>query len=320
MPTDRTKITVLMPAYNAGKYIREAIKSVLEQSYQNFELLIINDGSTDDTARIVLGFNDQRIMLVNKEHQGIAVALNTGLQMTESCYIARFDADDVCLPLRLEQQFNFLEDHPDYVLVGSDAEYIVENGDFLFNFKCIAHSDEEIQRSMYVYCPFIHSSVMYKREAVIKAGGYDVNAHHFEDYLLWTGLAKMGKLQNLREPLLKVRFNPDSATIDEKWRSDRFRQLKRIATMRGAITEQEGDELLTIIQKQNVDTIKKGAYHALCGKKFLANNYQPDKARTHVAKAISISPFRLDNYLLYAASYLPEPLIAWFHRRNPNKL
>jgi glycosyltransferase involved in cell wall biosynthesis len=320
MPSDRHKITVLMPAYNAGKYIHEAIISVLEQSYQNFELLIINDGSTDDTARIALLFNDPRIMLVNKEHEGIAAALNTGLRLTDSYYVARFDADDVCMPERLERQYNFMEDHPDYVLVGSDAEYILENGEFLFSFKCIAHSHEEIQRNMYVYCPFIHSSVMYKRDAVIKAGGYNPYAHHFEDYLLWTCLAKMGKMQNLREPLLKVRFNPDSSTIDEKWRSERFRQLKRMATMRGAITQQEGNELAAIIKKQNVEKIKKGAYHALCGKKFLADNYQPDKARGHVRKAISIRPFRLDNYLLYAASYLPETLIAWLHKRNPNRL
>src|SRR5438445_6181006 len=166
MSTDRQKITVLMPAYNAGKYIREAITSVLEQTYRDFELLIINDGSTDDTISVVLSFNDPRIVLVDQDHHGIAQALNTGLRLADTYYIARFDADDICMSDRLEKQFNFLEDHPDYILVGSDAEYILEHGDFLFSFKCIAHSNEEAQRNMYVYCPFIHSSVMYKRDEV----------------------------------------------------------------------------------------------------------------------------------------------------------
>ena len=320
MPADRLKITVLMPAYNAGKYIREAISSVLEQSYSNFELLVINDGSTDDTLSVVLAFNDPRIVLVNKEHEGIAAALNTGLRLTDTYYVARFDADDICMPQRLEKQFNFLEDHPDYMLVGSDAEYMVENGDFLFNFKCIAHSNEEVQQNMYVYCPFIHSSVMYKRDEVIKAGGYNAHAHHFEDYLLWTSLSKMGKLQNLREPLIKVRFNPASVTIDEKWRGERFRQLKRQATTRGSITEEEGNEILSIIKKQDVGKLKEGAYHALCGKKFLADNYQPAKARGHVRKAINIKPLKLENYLLYAVSYFPETFIAWLHKQSPNRL
>ena len=320
MHTERQKITVLMPAYNAGMYIHEAIVSVLEQTYRNFELLIINDGSTDDTVSIVLSFDDPRIVLVDKEHQGIAQALNTGLRLSDTHYVARFDADDICAPDRLEKQFNFLEDHPEYVLVGSDAEYILENGDFLFSFKCIAHSNEEVQRNMYVYCPFIHSSVMYKRDDVIKAGGYNVHAHHFEDYLLWTSLAKMGKMQNLREPLIKVRFNPASVTIDERWRGERFRRLKRQATTRGAITPEEGDELMDIIKKQDMGKIKEGAYHALCCKKFLADNYQPSRARGHVRKAIRVRPFRLDNYLLYAASYLPESLIAWLHKKSPNRL
>jgi len=165
-------------------------------------------------------------VLINKDHEGIAAALNIGLKLAQAPYIARFDADDICLPQRLEKQFNFLEDHPDYVLVGSDAEYMLENGDFLFSFLCIAHSNDEVQNNLYVYCPFIHSAVMYKREDVIKAGGYNAHAHNFEDYLLWSNLAKTGKMQNLREPLIKVRLNASSVTIDEKWRGERSASSK----------------------------------------------------------------------------------------------
>jgi len=313
-------ITVLMPAYNAERYIGKAIESVLRQTYADFELVIVNDGSTDNTENIIRSFSDKRIVLINQANMGVGGALNTGLKHARAPYIARFDADDICVEERLEKQLGFLLANPDYILVGSDADYILENDDFLFHFRCIAHTHEEIMEKLYFYCPFVHPSVMYKKESVCNAGGYPTDAHNFEDYLLWTSIASKGKLYNLPEPLIKYRLNPNSVTIDEKWRGRRFRSLKRTIVKRGFITPEEGDELLAIIREQDVHHIKEGSYHALCGKKFLADNYQPEKARRHVKKAISIRPFRLDNYLLYTVSYLPEKFILWLHKMSPNKL
>ena len=313
-------ITVLMPAYNAEHYIAEAIASVLQQTYANFELIIVNDGSTDGTRNVIRTFKDARIKLIEQTNKGVAAALNTGLEYARAPYIARFDADDVCYPERLEKQLGFLQNNPEYILVGSDAEYITENGDFLFNFKCIAHTHEEIIDKLYFYCPFLHPTVMYKKEAVRDAGGYPQHAHNFEDYLLWTNIARQGKLYNMPQPLIKYRLNPTSVTIDERWRGKRFRQIKREAITRGSISALEGEELLAIIRNQDIWKIKQGSYHALCGKKFLANNYEPQKARKHMRKAIKIYPFRFDNYLLYTVSYLPERLIAWLHKLSPNRL
>src|ERR1700761_1168008 len=143
------KITVLMPAYNAAKYIGEAIASVLEQTFGDFELVIVNDGSTDDTLAVINTFNDSRIIIISQPNQGVASALNTGLQHSRAQYIARFDADDVCHPQRLEKQYRFLQNNPEYILVGSDADYILENGDFLFHFKCIAYTHEQIIQKLY---------------------------------------------------------------------------------------------------------------------------------------------------------------------------
>lgn len=314
------KVTVLMPAYNAAKYIYEAIASVLQQTFSDFELVIVNDGSTDDTVSIINSFKDERIVLINQENAGIANALNTGLKHAKAPYIARFDADDICHPQRLEKQVAFLNDNPEYILVGSDLDYILENGDFLFHFRCIAHTHEEIANKLYYYCPFAHPAVMYRKESICQAGGYSVDAHNFEDYFLWAKIAHAGKFHNIPEPLLLYRLNPSSVTIDEKWRGKRFREIKRRAIMSGVIIESEAAELLSIIKNQDVRKIKEASYHALCGKKFLANNYQPVKARLHVKKAINIYPLRLDNYLLYMASYLPEKFILWLHKRSPNRL
>lgn len=316
----RPQITVLMPAYNAGIYIGEAIASVLAQTFTDFELVIVNDGSTDDTLDVIGTFKDPRIVVINQPNQGVAVALNNGLIHARADYVARFDADDICHPQRLEKQLDFLQKHPEYILVGSDCDYILENGEFLFHFTCIAHTHEQIIDKLYFYCPFVHPTVMYKKESICLAGGYPADAHNFEDYLLWTRIAKAGKLYNITEPLIQYRLNSTSVTIDEKVRGTRFRELKREAIIRGFITTEEGDELLAIIKEQDNRPMKESAYHALCGKKFLADNYQPQKARLHVKKAIGIRPFKLDNYLLYTASYLPEKLILWLHKQSPNRL
>jgi len=314
------KLTILMPAYNAEKYIGEAIESVLYQSFNDFELLVVNDGSVDGTRDMVLSFADHRIVLLDQPHGGVSKALNAGLAVARGRYIARFDADDICYADRLEQQFNFLSTNPDYVAVGSDADYMLENGEYLFNFSCIAHTHEEIEQKMYFYCPFIHSSVMYCKEAVLKAGGYSLLAHNFEDYFLWTQLAKQGKLCNLPETLLRIRFNPASVTIDERWRGARFRKIKRQVINSGTITQQQGDELQAILKKQDIKKMKEGAYYALCAKKFLADNYQPANARAYAAKAIRVNPWRLDNYALWLLSLYPEAFVQWLHQKSPNRL
>lgn len=314
----KPKVTVLMPAFNAAEYIAEAIASVLRQSFTDFELLIINDGSTDNTLSVIQQFTDPRIRLLEQEKKGIGIALNNGLSAANGGYIARFDADDICFPQRLEQQVEFLDTHPAYVLAGCDTEYIDEAGEHLFNFTCAGHTHDEIMRQLYLECPFIHSGVMYRKDEVLKAGGYPVHAHNFEDHLLWIQLADRGQYYNIPERLIKVRFNPRSATIDERWRGRRFAQLKKNIIRQGFATPKEGDELLGIIKGQDVKKIKEGSYYALCGKKFLLNNHQPPKARQYLAKAIHYYPLRFDNYALYMLSFFPQSIIHWLHKKLDN--
>ncbi|QEM04346.1 glycosyltransferase [Mucilaginibacter rubeus] len=303
------QITVLMPAYNAGKYIREAITSVLEQSFADFELLIVNDGSTDDTADIINSFNDERIVVLGQENKGVAAALNKGLRHARAPYIARFDADDVCYPYRLQVQYDFITSHPYYSIIGSGVDYTDVNGDLIFTWQPDALSHNQIRQLSYRICPFIHSSVFYKRDTVLNAGGYNELAYTFEDHFLWAGILKHEKAFNLNQPLIKVRLNAESVTIDEKWRTGKFRQIKYNALRKGSITEAEGRRLSEIGNKQLSPRIKKGAYYALLGKKYLWNNYQPEKARENLLKTLSISPLHLKNYFLLLMSFLPERML-----------
>jgi len=319
MATNNPKVTVLMPAYNAGKYIAEAIRSVLEQSFTDFELLIVNDGSTDDTEKIVRSFKDVRIVLISQDNKGIASALNFGLSHARAPYIARFDADDICNPERLKIQYDFITAYPEYSIVGSAADYVDAEGHYIFTYHPKGHLNEEIQQLKYSVCPFIHSCVFYKKDVIVNNGGYNELAYTFEDHFLWVSILKFEKACNLSQPLIKVRLNPESITIDEKWQARKFRSIKYSALKKRSISEAEGVELYQISGSRFSIKVKEGAYYALCGKKYLLNNYQPQKARSNVIRAINLYPFRLDNYLLYTISYLPQNFIRWLHNISLNR-
>jgi glycosyltransferase involved in cell wall biosynthesis len=302
------KITVLMPCYNAGKYIAEAIDSVLAQTFRDFELLIINDGASDNTADIIRSFSDERIVLIEQEQQGIAAALNNGLLHARADYIARFDADDICLSDRLEKQYRFMLEHPGCIVVGSAADYIDHNGQYVFTHLPAAKTNAEIQALSLHSCPFIHASVMYKKD-VITGIGYNMHAHSFEDHLLWQQLKTKGEMYNMPEQLLRVRLNPGSITIDERKRPPAFHRIKANALQSGTISSQEGDKLRQLINGQNNMAVKQGAYYSLLAKKFLWNNYNPVRARQHMKTAIALNNFDINDYLLLCASYLPKKII-----------
>ncbi len=318
--TNMPAITVLMPACNAGGYIAEAIESVLAQTFTSFELLIINDGSTDETEAVLQQFTDSRIRVIHQSNTGIAAALNTGLTLATAPYIARFDADDYCMPQRLEKQYAFLQTHPDYVIVGCDADYTGEGGEYVFTYRLPAHTDEEIRQLPLWICPFIHSGVMYRKQAVMDAGGYDVHAHSFEDHLLWHKVLAIGKGYNLSAVLLRVRLNPQSVTIDEQWRPAAFIQLKHTALREGSVSAAAGRQLLALLASQENGRLKEGAYHSLLAKKYLWDNHQPAKARVALRLLLRQYPTRVQGYGLYLLSYLPERWIRWLYERRTKKI
>ena len=302
-------ITVLMPVYNASLYLREAIDSVLGQTFQDFELLIINDGSTDDTPQILASYTDSRVKVTHQNNLKLIDTLNKGLHLAKGEWVARFDADDVCFPERIERQMDFLQKHPDHILVGSDANYMDKEGNFLFLYRNNVYSDDEIRATGFDRCPFVHSSVMYRKDLVIKAGGYDKGALTFEDHLLWRKLKDFGKMANLPTPLIKVRFNPESVTIDEKWRGREFIELKHNIIKSGIVTDRDANRLSDILSSQDFKTYKEAAYYSMIGKKYLWNQFNPVKAREHLIQAIKYTPLKPEPYLLFVLSFLPERLI-----------
>lgn len=297
-----------MPVYNAEKYLAEAIDSVLSQTYTDFEFLIINDGSTDGSLALINTYEDPRIRVITRINGGVSAALNTGLANASGRFIVRFDGDDICYPTRIEQQYDFMINHPDYVIAGSNADYINKEGDYIFTYIMPGYSDSEIREKAMQVCPFIHSAVIYRKQDVLDLGGYEVKAHTFEDYFLWIKLLQKGKACNFSLPLIKVRFNPESVTVDSRDYTAEFRTLHKKALTTGVITDDESVQILKSIHKLNPSK-KEFSYNRMLAKKYLWNNYQPAKARKHLAQALKIKPFDPASYSLFILSLLPKKLI-----------
>lgn len=302
------RLTVIMPAYNTALYIREAIDSILQQTFTDFEFIIINDGSKDNTLEVIKQYNDPRIRLIDQANKGLIDTLNEAILLAQSDIIARMDADDICYPERLQIEFDFLTQNPDYVLVGSQADIIDKDGNYLMPLIPIGHTHEEIKDRIDMKCPFIHPCVMFRKQAVIDAGLYPKNALTFEDHLLWKKLLNFGKVCNLPQILLKARFNPESVTIDEKWRGELFIRLRRNALSRGYVTDEDATQLKQLISSQNLSSYKNASYYAMVGKKYLWNNPDGGKAREHFAQAIKHYPRHIEPYILYIFSFVPASL------------
>ena len=299
-------VTVLLPAYNAEAYINDSVDSVLAQTFSDFELLVINDGSNDKTGDLLEQYTDERVRLVHQENMGLVKTLNKGVGLAKGKYIARFDADDICYPDRFQKQIDFLLANPDYVIIGGDADYTDEHNNFIFKFDIGWYNDDEIRGTNFKYCTFVHSSVMVLKQAIIDAGGYNERAITFEDHLLWKNIANYGKLKNINEPLIRVRFNPASVTIDEKWRGKEFAAMKERSIANGDISDTDYEFLVKTLKEQDFSEYKKASYHSMLGKKFLWNQHRPKVAREHLRIAMKMMPNKLEPYVLYIISFLPD--------------
>lgn len=317
---DSPAITVLMPAYNAGSYIREAIESVLGQTLTDFEFLIIDDGSKDDTLPIIRSYSDARIRVISRPNRGLIDTLNEGLGAAKADFIARHDADDIMLPHRLQRQYEFLVSHPEYAIVGSDVAYVDKDGRYVSTqLAPDGHTDEEIKENRFYKCPFLHPSVLFRKDAIVAAGGYPLGALQFEDWLLWIRVMEHHKVCNLPETLVQMRINPESVTIDERWRRKEFHELRQNALAQGSISEKEASRLAAVVRTQNFNTYKKASYHASLAKKYLWDNHQPRLARQHLREAIKTYPGSREPYMLYLISFLPAFLIRGLYKATKRK-
>jgi glycosyltransferase involved in cell wall biosynthesis len=236
-------VSVILPAYNAEHYIELSIQSILEQSYQNFELIIVNDGSTDNTKERILAFSDERIIyLENKKNCGLIPTLNSAISQSKGRFIARMDADDIALKHRLKYQVHFLENNPDYILCGGAAYLMDKDGQTIGN-MCRTSTNESIRANLLFTNPFIHPTIMIRTE-IIKKYLYREDALHCEDLELWIRLSKNkdNKLANLPQKLIKYRIHATNVSVTHKKFQERTRRAyfqESIETLMGSINQDE---------------------------------------------------------------------------------
>lgn len=249
-------ISVVLPVYNGEKYLHEAINSVLSQTFGDFELIVINDGSTDGTEAIVRSYTDPRIRFVAQENTGIGGALRYGCNLAGGTYIARMDADDICFPDRLARQKAYLDNNPGTVLVSSAVIYIDESG------KTIGRSfpytsDGAIRKKLRTMNPVCHPGVMMRTEAYRNSTGY-LALKFFEDHILWLSMAKSGKLHNFRFPLLYYRVLTDSVsrTISSE-QSERLFGFLQEKLSGGTLHAEEVQEYNNLYRSAKLTTLQK---------------------------------------------------------------
>lgn len=209
-------ISVILPVYNANGYLPMAIESILNQTYKNFEFIIINDGSTDNSLDIVKNYakKDKRIKIINnKKNQNIANSLNKGIKIAKGQYLARMDADDISLPSRFQKQINFLQKHPKVVILGGQVRTIDING------KTVGHKifpilDKKIRLALYTSNPIQHPTAIINKSLLPKDfSWYNPILPPAEDYDLFFRLGQYGKYHNLPSFVLKYRQYLGSSTF-----------------------------------------------------------------------------------------------------------
>ena len=205
-------ISVLMPAYNAAEYIREAIDSILTQTFTDFEFIIINDGSTDSTEDIILSYSDKRIKYyANECNLGIVKTLNRGIDLSNGRYIARMDADDVSMPDRLEKQVHLLDVNPQIVASGTLYTILGDGSNIPVD---VATDTEDIRYDMAIYCQFAHSTMMIRKDILEQYKlRYREEYKYAEDYKLWTELLQFGEMINIPDVLGYIRQCEEGISI-----------------------------------------------------------------------------------------------------------
>ena len=221
------KVSVLMSVYNGEAYLERSITSILSQTYRDFEFLIFNDASTDSTEAILKNVHDPRIKVItNTVNLGLTKSLNRGIEIARGQYIARMDADDLSLPFRFEIQVGFLDSHPEYAILGSSYLLIDQEGRTLSLVK-VPVDDSQIRENLLKQNCFGHGSVMMRREAVQRVGGYDERFKCSQDYELWLRIVEAFKASNIEEALYCWRLSNDSISKMNEWEQKYYASLAR---------------------------------------------------------------------------------------------
>lgn len=297
----KPEVSIVMPVYNGEKYLKEAIESLLNQTFHNFELIIINDGSTDKSEEIAKSYHDDRIVYIsNSVNLGLSKSFNIGVRAARGEYIARMDADDVSIPERLSTQVLFLANNPEIGIVGSAALLIDQDGRKIAKLQRV-QNHLEIKWMSLTSTPLIHPSVM-ARSRVLKENPYDESLTNSEDYELWSRLlfTTNTKFANLPKPLLYYRVYKGSFTqtvAKDKRAISAYNSIRNLEHYR-KLTEEEKELIVRIRQEESLSLpqlFKVWNLYRLAMKVFLQVEKPTPSASLFYPKLLSLA-FYLTKY------------------------
>lgn len=296
MPTNEVKASVILPIYNGEAYLKQAIDSVLNQTFKDFELLLLNDGSTDSSEEIIDGYvkKDKRCKKFSWQNQGLIKTLNTGIEKAQGEIIFRMDADDICHPERFEKQFQYLELHPDCVVLGSRVLLIDEEGMPIKVFS-VPSEHEDIDRENFIGggAAIVHPSVALRKEALINLRGYRDKYTHAEDIDLFLRLAEHGAIKNLSDILLEYRQHAGSiGYAKRKEQLNSIYEAIKDARARRGVSLEYNSLSQEVTTPDKVEIYRKWAWWALQGG-------NKKTAKKYMLKAIYNDPFNKKNIKLF---------------------
>lgn len=219
-------LSIIMPVCNRENYIAASVKSILSQTFTNFEFIIVNDGSTDKTVEIIKSFKDKRIQLIeNNENKGIVYSRNRGLALAKGQYIGMFDSDDIAFPEKFEKQIQFLNNNPDIGMVGSWVKHIDEDGNILKSKWKLDSKPEMIPAIMLFRNYFVQATVVIRKTA-IPIGAYSEGFDIVEDSKMWFDVSLKNKVANIQEYLLNYRMHTGGiSNVGSKKHKDNSKKL-----------------------------------------------------------------------------------------------
>lgn len=317
-----------MPVYNGEKYLREAVESILGQTFTDFEFIIVDDGSTDTTPTILEEYasKDHRITILTNEHNsGICVTLNRGLDAAQGEYIARMDADDISLPTRLEKQIAFMDKHLEVGALGTSLEVFAE-GFAPYQFP-MQTNPRQCRADMLFNTCMAHPSVVIRKCVLTEHGlNYDDHFRGVEDYHLWWRISQRADVCNLAEPLLRYRKHPQQITAN---RGDAFQLLNhefleiRLQDLEVTISPEEQNAILDYCLNQNYSI---GSWYRLVkALSSLLRQHPSKEIRLVASKAISyridLTPEVKDRWRYDAIAFCKGAMsFTWFTKRIAHKI
>ena len=298
------RVSVLLPVWNGEAFLKSAVESILRQTLSSFELIVIDDGSTDTSAAIAGKFacDDNRVRVLHRAHEGLSAALNAGIAAARGEYIARMDADDISVPDRLQKQVAYLDEHPACVAVGAWIQ-VIDEADLHLGVKTYAQTHEEISRALLRgISPIAHPTIVARCDALRAVGGYDARRYPSEDLDLWFRLGEVGRLANLGEALLQHRRHKAALGVRER---ETMKAMALIicneARSKRGLPSRRGTPILTGANAE-------ARYHFECARTALIAGPRLTAVR-HAVATIAAEPGRLYGYATLFACAVPKPLL-----------